>query len=164
MTEPGRRVCTRCVYDSTLPGISFDEAGVCNYCHTHDQMVRQYPVGAEGEQVLRGIADRIREAGQGKKYDCIVGVSGGCDSSYMLWKMVDLGLRPLAVHFDNTWNSPVATQNIYNVLEALDVDLSTLVVNNKEFDDLSRSFLLSGVKDIDITTDIGLTTTLYRAA
>jgi N-acetyl sugar amidotransferase len=164
MTEPGRRVCTRCVYDSSLPGIAFDEAGVCNYCHTHDQMVRQYPVGDEGERVLRGIADRVREAGRGKKYDCIVGVSGGCDSSYMLWKMVDLGLRPLAVHFDNTWNSPVATQNIYNVLEALDVDLSTLVVNNKEFDDLSRSFLLSGVKDIDITTDIGLTTTLYRAA
>jgi hypothetical protein len=82
----------------------------------------------------------------------------------MLHKMVELGLRPLAVHFDNTWNSPIATQNIYNVLEALKVDLSTLVVNNKEFDDLSRSFLLSGVKDIDITTDIGLTTTLYRAA
>jgi N-acetyl sugar amidotransferase len=164
MTLAGRRVCTRCVYDETLPGITFDGDGVCNYCAVHDQMVRQYPVGEQGERELRAIADRIRAAGKGKKFDCIVGVSGGCDSSYMLWKMVELGLRPLAVHFDNTWNSPIATQNIYNVLEKLGVELSTLVVNNKEFDDLSRSFLLSGVKDIDITTDIGLTTTLYRAA
>jgi N-acetyl sugar amidotransferase len=164
MSEAGHRVCTRCVYDDTLPGIVFDADGVCNYCGVHDQMAAQYPVGEAGERELRRIADRIRAAGKGKKYDCVVGVSGGCDSSYMLWKMVDLGLRPLAVHFDNTWNSPIATQNIYNVLEALNVDLSTLVVNNKEFDDLSRSFLLAGVKDIDITTDIGLTTTLYRAA
>jgi N-acetyl sugar amidotransferase len=163
MAESGR-VCSRCVYDSTLPGIRFNAEGVCNYCEIHDQMVQQYPVGDEGERILRGIADRIRASGKGKKFDCVVGVSGGCDSSYMLHKMVELGLRPLAVHFDNTWNSPIATQNIYNVLEALNVELSTLVVNNKEFDDLSRSFLLSGVKDIDITTDIGLTTTLYRAA
>jgi hypothetical protein len=127
-------------------------------------MDRQYPTGIEGERILTQIVDRIQEAGRGRKYDCVVGVSGGCDSSYMLYKMVDMGLRPLAVHFDNTWNSPVASQNIYNVLEALKVELSTHVVNSKEFDDLSRSFLLAGVKDIDITTDIGLTTTLYRAA
>jgi N-acetyl sugar amidotransferase len=157
-------MCSRCVYDETLPGISFDLDGVCNYCHIHDEMVGQYPTGVEGARILSGIADRIRAAGKGKKYDCIVGVSGGCDSSYMLYKMVELGLRPLAVHFDNTWNSPIATQNIYNVLESLHVDLATHVVNSKEFDDLSRSFMLAGVKDIDITTDIGLTTTLYRAA
>jgi N-acetyl sugar amidotransferase len=164
VSESGSRVCRRCVYNDSVPGISFDRDGVCNYCHLHDAMDRQYPTGQEGDRILHGIADRIRAAGKGKKYDCIVGVSGGCDSSYMLYKMVELGLRPLAVHFDNTWNSPIATQNIYNVLEVLKVDLATHVVNSKEFDDLSRSFLLAGVKDIDITTDIGLTTTLYRAA
>ena len=164
MSQAGRRVCTRCVYDDSLPGVTFDDRGVCNYCQVHDHMDRQYPTGVEGGRILTSIANKIRAAGKGRKYDCVVGVSGGCDSSYMLHKVVDLGLRPLAVHFDNTWNSPVATQNIYNVLEALHVDLSTHVVNSKEFDDLSRSFLLAGVKDIDITTDIGLTTTLYRAA
>jgi len=78
--------------------------------------------------------------------------------------MVELGLRPLAVHFDNTWNSPVATQNIYNVLEKLGVELYTLVVNNREYDDLYRAFMLSGIKDIEVPTDIGLTSTLYMAA
>ena len=78
--------------------------------------------------------------------------------------MVELGLRPLAVHFDNTWNSPIATQNIYNVLEKLDVELFTIVVNNREYDDLYRAFMFSGVKDIEAPTDIGLAATLYRAA
>jgi N-acetyl sugar amidotransferase len=160
----GLRMCTRCLYDSATPGISFDDAGVCNYCATHDDLERQYLTGARGEATLRGIANEIRSSGRGKEFDCVVGVSGGCDSSYMLYRMVELGLRPLAVHFDNTWNSPVATQNIYNVLEALGVKLHTLVVNNREYDDLYRSFMLSGIKDIETPTDIGLASTLYLAA
>lgn len=164
MVQRGPRMCRRCVYDEAVPGISFDAEGVCSYCHLHDQMDRQYPTGVAGDRILLAIADRIRAAGKGKKYDCVVGVSGGCDSSYLLYKMVELGLRPLAVHFDNTWNSPIATQNIYNVLEHLKVDLSTLVVNNKEYDDLYRSFLLAGLRDVEAPTDIGLAATLYRAA
>lgn len=160
----GPRMCARCLYDADTPGITFDAIGVCNYCATHDTMERQYPTGARGEAVLNGIAHQIRAAGRGKEFDCVVGVSGGCDSSYMLYRMVELGLRPLAVHFDNTWNSPVATQNIYNVLDALGVKLHTLVVNNREYDDLYRSFMLSGIKDIETPTDIGLTSTLYLAA
>lgn len=158
------QTCARCVYGAGVPNITFDSDGICNYCHAHDAMEARYPIGAEGDRALHAIASRIRESGRGRKYDCVVGVSGGCDSSFMLHKVVEYGLRPLAVHFDNTWNSPVATTNIYNVLEKLGVELDTYVVNNKEFDDLSRSFLLAGVKDVDITTDIGLTTTLYRAA
>ncbi|MGH2358608.1 MAG: N-acetyl sugar amidotransferase [Candidatus Limnocylindria bacterium] len=164
MKTASLQVCTRCVYDAATPAISFDANGVCNYCHMHDDLERQYPTGAEGTRILEGIADRIRRAGRGKDFDCVVGVSGGCDSSFMLSRMVELGLRPLAVHFDNTWNSPIATQNIYNVLEKLGVELYTLVVNNKEYDDLYRAFMLSGVKDIETPTDIGLTSTLYMAA
>jgi N-acetyl sugar amidotransferase len=160
----GVRTCARCLYDSETPGIEFDAAGVCNYCATHDAMERQYPTGPRGQAILRRIADEIRAAGRGKEFDCVVGVSGGCDSSYMLHRMVELGLRPLAVHFDNTWNSPVATQNIYNVLDALGVKLHTLVVNNREYDDIYRSFMLSGIKDIETPTDIGLASTLYLAA
>jgi len=94
----------------------------------------------------------------------VIGVSGGCDSSYLVHELVNRGLRPLAVHFDNTWNSPIATQNIYNVLNKLNVDLFTIVADNKEFDDIFRSFLYSGVKECDAATDIALTTTLYLAA
>ena len=164
MTTPSPRVCRRCVYDSTVPGISFDAAGVCNYCAVHDAMELQYPVGAAGDEILDGLVERVRRAGKGRDYDCVVGVSGGCDSSFMLYKLVELGLRPLAVHFDNTWNSEIATQNIYNVLAALGVELSTLVVNNREYDDLYRSFLLAGLRDVEAPTDIGLAATLYRAA
>ena len=159
-----KRTCSRCVYDDRVPGIKFDSAGVCNYCRTHDIMSEEYPLGDAGAQRLATIVERIKAAGRGRKYDCVVGVSGGCDSSWMLVKMVELGLRPLAVHFDNTWNSPIATQNIYNVLERLGVELSTLVVNAKEYDDIYRSFLKAGVKDVEAPTDIGLAATLYRAA
>jgi len=155
--------CARCLYDETTPSISFDEGGVCNYCAMHDNLNREYPCDAEGEKRLRALADEIRAAGKGKKYDCVVGVSGGCDSSYLLVKMIELGLRPLAAHFDNTWNSPIATQNIYNLLERLNVDLFTIVVNNKEYDDIYRSFMLAGLKEVDAATDIGLAATLYRA-
>lgn len=156
--------CTRCLYDSRVPGISFDARGMCNYCALHDQMNVEYPLGEVGAERLRLLVEQIRQAGKGRKYDCVVGVSGGCDSSYLLYKMIEAGLRPLAAHFDNTWNSPISTQNIHNVLDKLGVDLYTHVVNNKEYDDLYRAFMLAGVKDIEAPTDIGLAATLYRAA
>lgn len=157
-------ICARCVYDDRVPGISFDAQGICSYCRLHDQLDREYPTGARGTAALERIANEIRKAGRGSRYDVVVGVSGGCDSSFMLAKAVELGLRPLAVHFDNTWNSPIATQNIYNVLDHLGVELSTLVVNSREYDDLYRSFLFAGVKDVEAPTDIGLAATLYRTA
>lgn len=156
--------CTRCVYDLTVPGIEFDAEGVCNYCHIHDRLELEYPTGDAGARHLQRLADQLRREGRGKRYDVVVGVSGGCDSSYLVAKAVELGLRPLAVHFDNTWNSPIATQNIYNVLDRLGVELSTLVVNSREYDDLYRAFMLAGVKDVEAPTDIGLAATMYRAA
>ncbi|MGH8991763.1 MAG: N-acetyl sugar amidotransferase [Acidimicrobiia bacterium] len=158
------QLCTRCFYDSTIPGITFHEGGVCSYCALHDEMDRQYPTGPAGAKILERVVEEVREAGRGKQYDCVVGVSGGCDSSYLVVKLVELGLRPLAVHFDNTWNSPVATSNIYNVLEKVGVDLHTLVVDNREYDDIYRSFMLAGTRDVEAPTDLGLMTTLYRAA
>jgi len=164
-TIPTDRVtCTRCLYDDNTPSISFNETGVCNYCKIHDDMNAEYPIGKEGENKLRKLAERIRHDGRRRKYDVVVGVSGGCDSSYMLYKAKELGLRPLAAHFDNTWNSAIATQNIHHVLKALDIDLFTYVVDNEEYDDLYRSFLRAGVPDIDTPTDIALATTLYMAA
>lgn len=157
-------ICTRCLYHSEIPNIVFDSAGVCNYCYLHDQMEEQYPNDERGNEYLEKLCDSMKENGRGKKYDCVVGVSGGCDSSYLMHMLVQKGVRPLAVHFDNTWNSPIATQNIKKVLTALNLDLFTYVVNNKEFDDLFHSYLKSDVLEVDTPTDIGLTTTLYIAA
>lgn len=158
------RRCSRCLYDETVPNITFDGNGICNYCKIHDNLNQEYPTGAEGQRRLRAIADQIRKEGRGKPYDVVVGVSGGADSSYMLYLTKQLGLRPLAAHFDNTWNSTVAVENIHNVLKKLDVDLYTYVVDNKEYDDIYRSFLKAGVIDIDAQTDIGLAAVLNMAA
>jgi N-acetyl sugar amidotransferase len=158
------RRCARCLYDEQTPSIRFDQTGVCNYCQIHDELDQQYPTGEEGEARLEQIANDIRRGSRRRKYDVVVGVSGGCDSSYMLLRTKQLGLRPLAVHFDNTWNSAIATQNIRNVLKVLDVDLYTYVVDNEEYDDIYRSFLSAGVPDIDTPTDIALAAVLYRAA
>lgn len=158
-------ICSRCIYDETVPKISFDDEGVCNYCRQIDSIEAEYPTGAEGAARLQKMVDDMKAAGRGKKYDAIIGVSGGCDSSYLVHQMKEVyGLRLLAAHFDNTWNSTIATENIHNLLDKLNVDLFTIVVNNKEYDDIYRSFFKAGVKDLETPTDIALATTLYRAA
>jgi N-acetyl sugar amidotransferase len=139
--------------------------GICSYCRQIEHLENEYPTGESGRAKLEKLVTDIKAAGKGKKYDAIIGVSGGCDSSYLVHEMVTrYGLRLLAAHFDNTWNSTIATENIHNVLEKLNVDLFTIVVNNKEYDDIYRSFFKAGVKDLETPTDIGLATTLYKAA
>lgn len=164
MPEIDRSICSRCIYDSSVPNIDFNAEGVCNYCRQIDSLAAEYPTGAEGDRRLAQMIADMKKEGQGKKYDAIIGVSGGCDSSYLVHRMHQAGLRLLAVHFDNTWNSTIATENIHSLLERLNIDLFTIVVDNREYDDIYRSFLKAGVKDLEIPTDIGLATTLYRAA
>ncbi len=157
-------ICTRCIYDEKVPNILFNNLGVCNYCIQHDELEKEYPIDERGDEKLNILVNQIKKAGSNKKYDCIIGVSGGCDSSYLLYRLVDYGLRPLAVHFDNTWNSAISTMNIYKITNKLGVDLYTHVVNNKEYDEIYRAFLRSGVPDIEAPTDIGIATTQYLAA
>ncbi len=157
-------VCRRCIITADVPGAAFDAEGICYYCHLHDSLDEQYPLGETSEQALDRFVAELKRAGRGKKYDCIMGVSGGTDSSYLAHLLVSKGVRPLAVHFDNTWNSPTATSNIFAVLDKLGVDLETYVVDNAEYDDIYRSFMLAGVKDIEAPTDIGFMGVLYRAA
>lgn len=165
LLETDITVCSRCIYDERVNAISFDEQGVCNYCHQIDDLKWDYGTGSEkGRAQFESIVSEIKAAGKRKKYDCVIGVSGGTDSSYMVYLAKKWGLRPLAVHYDNTWNSAIATQNIRKVLTALDVDLYTHVVDNKEADDIFRSFFFADVAEIEAATDLGLAETLYRAA
>lgn len=158
-------VCTKCIYDERVASISFDIEGVCNYCHQIDNLKEQYGTGeSKGEVELEKIIEQIKKDGKGKKYDVIVGVSGGTDSSYMCYLSLKWGLRPLAVHYDNTWNTAIATENIRKVLGKLNIDLYTHVVDNKESDDIFRSFFLAGVPEIEAATDLALAETMYRAA
>ena len=150
-------ICTRCIYDERVDAIEFDEDGVCNYCHQVDHLVEEYGTGQEkGKILIDQIIEKIKKDGKNKKYDCAIGVSGGTDSSYLVYLAKEWGLRPLAVHYDNTWNSAIATQNIRKVLEALDVDLYTHVIDNSESDDIFKSFFKAGVAEIEASTDLAL--------
>lgn len=166
-TNKEKVVCKRCVYDNVnIQKISFDETGVCNYCHQIDDMKAKYKTGTtEGEAMFDQVAERIKQAGKGKPYDCVMGVSGGTDSSYMAYMAVrKYGLRPLAVHLDNTFNNAIATENIHKVLGALNIDLVTHVVASKEAEDIYRSFFKASVIDFDVFADIGVPQLLYRTA
>jgi N-acetyl sugar amidotransferase len=159
------KICSRCIYDERVASISFDENGVCNYCHQVDMLVKEYGTGQQkGMDTLNGIVAEIKKAGKHKKYDCVVGVSGGTDSSYMVYWALKNGLRPLAVHYDNTWNTAIATENIRKVLQHWNVDLYTHVIDNKESDDIFKSFFEAGVAEIEAATDLALAETMYRAA
>jgi N-acetyl sugar amidotransferase len=157
--------CKRCIYDASIPGISFDATGVCSYCHQYEEIERDYPTGDAGRRILEETAERVKADGRGKPYDVVIGVSGGCDSSYILhFARKELGLRVLAAHFDNTYNSRIAVENIQRMLDALDIDLYTHVVDNAEYQRIYRSFFLSSVPEIDTPTDIALAAVHYMAA
>jgi N-acetyl sugar amidotransferase len=159
------RICSRCIYDERVAAITFDENGVCNYCYQIESLKEQYGTGkSKGEKLFSLITKDIKKFGVGKKYDCIIGVSGGTDSSYLCFLAKEWGLRPLAVHYDNTWNSAIATMNIHKVLLSLDIDLYTHVVANKEADDIFRSFFLAGVAEIEASTDLGYAYLLRKVA
>jgi N-acetyl sugar amidotransferase len=158
------RVCTRCIMDDTVHGITFDENGVCPFCRIHDTIEKKYALNEESEIRLNKLVERIKKAGKGKKYDCIVGVSGGRDSTYTLYNTVKLGLRPLVVHFDNGWNSEIAVQNIKNATKQLGVDLYTHVADWEEFKDLQRAFLKASVSDAEVPTDWVIFSVLFKIA
>jgi N-acetyl sugar amidotransferase len=164
-TAESLKICVSCIYDENTPGIDFDENGICNYCHMVDNLKAIYKTGTtEGEERLNQILQKIKRSGKSKKYDCVIGISGGTDSSYLLFWAVQKGLRPLAVHYDNTWNTSIATENIRKILGKLKVDLYTHVVDNKEADDIFKAFFLAGVSEIEAPTDLALAETMYRAA
>lgn len=159
-----KQICTRCVSDTTMSDIVFNEHGVCNFCELHDKFEESHPLGQEGDRQLDEIISQIKKIGENKKYDCIVGISGGRDSMYTLLTSVKLGLHPLAVHFDGGWNSEIAVQNIKNGCKILNVDLYTVVADWEEFKDLQKSFLKASVSDADAPQDYAIYSTLFHVA
>jgi len=159
------RVCSRCVMDTSDPKITFDDEGICNHCHEFDESIskRWFP-NNEGKQKLDAIVDRIKHEGQGKEYDCIIGLSGGVDSSYLAAFLKDYGLRPLAVHVDAGWNSEIAVSNIEKVVKYCGWDLFTHVMDWEEIRDLQVAYLRSGVANQDVVQDHAFFATLYHFA
>lgn len=160
------QICTRCVMDTSATDIIFDADGVCNFCS--EFVERSGHIididKQERERKLREFVEKVKKDGAGKKYDCIVGVSGGIDSSWVLLKAVELGLRPLAVHMDNGWNSELAQNNIANLIKELKVDLYTHVIEWSEYKALMQAFFDGDVIDVELLYDNAMLSVNYKMA
>lgn len=147
------------------PDIQFDEKGISNYYYDYKKAEAEHVFTGElGKLKLEALAVEIKSAGKKQPYDCIMGLSGGVDSTYVAYIAKQLGLRPLAVHFDNGWNSELSVMNIENIVSKLGLDLFTNVINWEEFKDLQLSYLKASVVDIEAITDHAIFATLYRLA
>lgn len=157
------KICTRCVMDTTDPDIVFDEDGVCNHCKRYFEISEKEYLfkGEEGKKKLEELANKIKEDGKNNEYDCILGLSGGADSSYLAYLAKKFGFRVLIVHMDNGWDSELAVYNIEKCLKKLNNDLETLVVDWEEIKDLYLAYLKASVVDIEVVADHAITAAVY---
>lgn len=160
------QICTNCVMDTTDSKIVFDDNGVCDHCNTfHKDILPKWHTDEKGHKALVEIVDKIKKEGEGKEFDCIMGMSGGIDSSYLLYVMKEkYGLRPLVFHVDAGWNSQIAVNNIEKLVDGLGLDLYTDVINWEEIKDLQLAFFKSGVSHIDTPQDHSFFATMYKFA
>lgn len=160
------QICTNCIMDTTDPNINFDERGWCDYCNNyHKNILPNWHPDAEGERDLMKVIDRIKKEGKGKSHDCIIGMSGGVDSSYVVYIAKEkFGLRPLIFHVDAGWNSQQAVNNIEKMVDGLNLDLHTEVINWEEMKDLQLAFFKAQVPHVDTPQDHAFFAGLYNFA
>lgn len=160
------QICNRCIMDTSDPNIVFDERGWCDYCNNFESAIRpNWLTDLRGEEALRDLADKIRQEGRGKDFDCIIGLSGGLDSSYAAYVAKEkMGLRPLLFHVDAGWNTDQAVGNIEKLVDGLGLDLYTEVINWEEMKDLQVAFLRAQIPDQDLPQDAAFFSSLYQFA
>jgi N-acetyl sugar amidotransferase len=152
--------------DTSDPNIAFDERGWCDYCNNFESTIQpHWHTDQKGEDALKFLADKIRQEGKGKDFDCIIGLSGGLDSSYVAYVVKEkMGLRPLLFHVDAGWNTDQAVGNIEKLVDGLSLDLYTEVINWEEMKDLQVAFLRSQIPDQDLPQDAAFFSSLYKFA
>jgi len=160
------KICSRCVMDTTATEITFDDKGVCNFCHQYDNVsTKDLYVDKGGEERLNNLIKKIKKDGKNRQYDVLIGISGGVDSSYVAYLVKKVyGLRALAIHLDNGWNSELAVANVEHIVKKLDIDLSTYVLDWKEFKDIQTSLKKASVSNIEIPTDHAIWALLIKTA
>lgn len=164
--ENNYKICTNCVMDTSDSAITFDHNGICDHCQTfYNHTIPNWYSGEKGQAKLDAMVDKIKSAGKNWDYDCIIGMSGGIDSSYLTYIATEkLGLRPLIFHVDAGWNSQVAVNNIEKVVDGLGLDLFTEVIDWQEMRDLQLAFFKSGVPHIDTPQDHAFFAMMYKFA
>lgn len=164
MTRP-YQICSSCVMDTSDSKISFDEQGVCDHCNTfYNHTLPNWHTGDKGRLELEALVKTIKASGHGKDFDCIIGMSGGIDSSYLAYIATEFGLRPLVFHVDAGWNSQEAVNNIEKLVDKLELDLYTEVIDWQEIRDLQLAYFKSGVPHIDSPQDHAFFATMYKFA
>ena len=160
------QICTNCVMDTTDSRINFDEDGVCDHCRNYyHKILPNWHTDARGVRALQDVVERIKRQGRGKDFDCIIGMSGGIDSSYLTYLAKEkFGLRPLVFHVDAGWNSQIAVNNIERLIDKLGLDLYTEVIDWEEMRDLQLAFFKSAVPHIDTPQDHAFFATMYNFA
>lgn len=165
MTNRAYQICTNCILDTNDDGdIRFDQNGVCNYCKEYELSSKKELHTSNDENNLNLLINKIKNTGKNKKYDCVIGISGGVDSTYLIYKAKQLGLRPIAVHLDNGWNSETAVRNIEHIVNKLNIDLYTYVIDWEEFKDMQLAYLKASVVDIEVLTDHAINASLHYVA
>ena len=166
MSNQKPNVCSRCVMDTTDSRITFDDKGVCDHCRTFDTKIRPFwNPSISTKKELELLVQKIKQSNQENEFDCLMGMSGGIDSSYLLHMMVtEFGLRPLVFHVDAGWNTQIAVHNIEKIVDGLGLDLYTEVINWEEMKDLQRAFFRSGVPHVDTPQDHAFFATMYKFA
>ncbi|MGV3684500.1 MAG: N-acetyl sugar amidotransferase [Daejeonella sp.] len=160
------QICKNCIMDTSDSSIVFDEKGICDYCNNfyNNILPNWHPDDASEAEIMK-VVEKIKEEGKNKDHDCLIGISGGLDSSYLAYIAKEkFGLRPLLFHVDAGWNSDISTHNIHKLVEGLDLELYTEVVNWNEMKDLQRAFIKSQVPDIDTPQDLVFFSSLYNFA
>ena len=159
------QICKRCVMDTTDPEITFNDQGFCNHCENFfDEIKIIVPQGKDREIRLAQMINKIKDTGKNQKYDCLIGVSGGVDSSYVAYIVKELGLRPLAVHMDNGWNSEESVKNIRSLCTTLEIDYESFVLDWAEFKDIQLSVLKSSIVEVELPTDVAIASILHKVA
>lgn len=166
MSDREYQMCTNCVMDTTDSNIVFDDKGICDHCNTYYKNIKpNWHTDERGEREIKAIVEKIKKEGKGKDFDCIMGMSGGIDSSYLLYLAVKkLGLRPLVFHVDAGWNSQEAVNNIEKMVDQLGLDLYTEVIDWEEMKDLQLAYIKAGVSNIDTPQDHSFFATMYKFA
>ncbi|WP_430283947.1 N-acetyl sugar amidotransferase [Pseudomonas aeruginosa] len=166
MSNHSYKICTRCIMDTSDPHIHFDQQGVCEYCKNFDEAIKpNWHTDKHGEAELKRLAEVIKRDGKGRDFDCIIGLSGGLDSSYVSYVAKEkMGLRPLLFHVDAGWNTDQAVGNIEKLVDGLGLDLYTEVINWEEMKDLQVAFLKSQISDQDLPQDAAFFSALYKFA
>ncbi len=160
------KICSNCVMDTTDPAIIFDSNGICDHCITfYNKILPFWKTDENSQSILKEKIEKIKKSSINNDFDCIMGVSGGIDSSYLLYMMVEkFNLKPLVFHVDAGWNSQIAVNNIERLIDGLNLDLYTEVINWEEMKDLQLSFIKSGVPHIDTPQDHAFFATMYKFA